>query len=357
MALAADYKATALFSDYPATDHRPLTTAMQITILEFAPCADSIYYLSRDAEEGYVEGDNHTVIIKSGAKLRPRAVTAYAGGKATNVARVIDRLLNEDDEVEVELVVFRPDSAEGRYIHDLQTSALSRVAVRPVIIKGRARLCIDLTDPTSDRARRVEFNISPRAVWEDDALDVALNFVSRVSTDLLLLAGNPPVIEASGKMAVELYAKIIEDVRARTRVISVDAEKETLANCLLASARPDVIKINEKEFASVDESLWADFSGELVVTNASGCRVRDGSANSQSIIVRGVEVNSLYSTIGAGDATHAGFTVARWVWGFDLMNAARYGQAAAAAAVSSSDGTRGVQKSVVEKFFEELGQF
>ena len=327
---------------------------MKITILEFTPCADSIYHVRRDAEEGYIAGDASAVTIKSGAKLRPRTVSTYAGGKATNVARVMDKLLNENDEVEIELVVFRPDSPEGRYIHDLQTSALNRVRVRPVIIKGRARTCVDLIDPTTDRASRVEFNISPRVVWEAGALETALDFAKALSTDLLLLAGNPPVIETTGEMAIDLYARLIEDMRPRVRVISVDTEKGALANCLTAEARPDIIKINEQEYASVDSSLWRDFSGELVVTNASGCRASDGHSSPIATFVRGAEVSDLYSTIGAGDSVHAGFTLARWVWGFDVMKSARYGQAAAAASVGSPDGTRGVTKQVVEEFFARL---
>src|ERR1044071_3141191 len=192
---------------------------MKITILEFAPCADSIYHIRRDREEGYVASGERTVKIKSGAKLRPRAVSTYAGGKATNVARVIDKLLGADDAVEIELIVFRPDSPEGRYLHDLQTSALQRVRVRPVIVEGRARFCIDLTDPTTDGDRRVEFNISPRALWEPAALQVAHDFVSRVTTDLLLIAGNPPLIETTNEMAADLYAQVIEEVRARVGVI------------------------------------------------------------------------------------------------------------------------------------------
>src|SRR5215813_10630192 len=122
---------------------------MQITILEFTPCADSILHVRRDPEEGYVESDGQIVEIKAGAKLRPQAISTYAGGKATNVARVMDRLLKGTDRVDIDLIVFRPDSPEGRYLDDLQTSALHRVRVRPVIIEGRARFCIDLTDPAT----------------------------------------------------------------------------------------------------------------------------------------------------------------------------------------------------------------
>ncbi|MGA9773902.1 MAG: PfkB family carbohydrate kinase [Blastocatellia bacterium] len=329
---------------------------MKVTILEFAPCADSIYHVRRDAEEGYIASDERAIKIRSGAKLRPRAVSTYAGGKATNVARVMDKLLKPDDGVEIELVVFRPDSAEGRYIHELQTTALTRVRVRPVIIEGRARICVDLTDPSTTGDSRVEFNISPRAVWMEDAPRAALEFSSGISTDLLLIAGNPPVIETTGRMAVELYREIIEEVRPRAGLISIDVEKGALANCLTAQSKPDVIKINESEYASVDAALWNDFTGALVVTDAGGCRVWSDRSRQSFVRVQGIAPETLYSTIGAGDAMHAGFTLARWVRGYDLLKASRYGQATAAASVSSPEGTRGITRETVAKRFAELEQ-
>ena len=326
---------------------------MRITILEFTPCADAILHIRRDADEGYSASDGREVRIKAGAKLRPRLVTTYAGGKATNVARVMDKLLTDADAADVELIVFRPDSAEGRYIGDLQTSALRRVRVRPLIIEGGARFCIDLTDPTTAESDRVEFNISPRAIWAAGALAVAEATASQISSDVLLIAGNPPVIETSGAMAVDLYAKVIAAVRPRVGVVSLDTEK-ALANCLKAEARPDIIKINEAEYGTVDSALWGDFGGALIVTDARGCRLWPERARDQSVRIDGVQSRAQYSTIGAGDAMHAGFAVARWVRGFDLAAAARYGQAAAAASVNSPDSTRGVDAATVERFFVEL---
>jgi sugar/nucleoside kinase (ribokinase family) len=70
--------------------------------------------------------------------------------------------------------------------------------------------------------------------------------------------------------------------------------------------------------------------------------------------VCGRRIETLYSTIGAGDAVHAGFTLARQVWGFDILKAARYGQAVAAATVSAIDGTRGITRPAVDDFFARL---
>lgn len=326
---------------------------MRITILEFTPCADTIFHVRRDADEGYVASDGHAITIKAGAKLRPQTISTYAGGKATNVARVLDKLLTPADAVEVELVVFRADSPEGRYLHELQTGALSRVRVRPVMVESRARFCIDLTDPATTDEDRVEFNISPRALWADRAVSTALEFVSQIESDVLLLAGNPPVIESSGRTAVALYAWVISAVRPRVGLISLDAERAALANCLLG-ARPDVVKINEAEYGSVDPSLWDGFGGTLVVTDARGCRVWQDRARDAAVSVKGAQTRARYSTIGAGDAVHAGFTLARWVRGLDLVQAARYGQAAAAASVHSPEGTRGITATAVDAFFNEM---
>lgn len=325
---------------------------MRVTILEFAPCADWIYHLRRDDEEGYLVGDERQVTIRSGAKLRPHTASIYAGGKATNVARVMDKLLREEDAVEVELVVFRPDSPEGRYLHDLQTSELRRVRVRPVMIAGQARLCVDLLDPATPAAHRVAFNISPRALWQAGALEKAFAFAAALSTDLLLMAGNPPLLEATGELAVDLYARIIAAARPRVKLMSLDTEKQALANCLQAKAQPEVIKINADERKGIAAKLWDTFAGTLVVTDATGCLVQEKNHPPQR--VRGASVETLYSTIGAGDAVHAGFAMARWLWGFDVVKAARYGQAVAAATVSASSGTRGISRAAVDKFFVAL---
>jgi fructose-1-phosphate kinase PfkB-like protein len=325
---------------------------MKLTILEFAPCADWIYHLRRDEEEGYLRGDEQSLTIRTGAKLRPYTASIYAGGKATNVARVMDKLLREGDAVDVELIVFRPDSPEGRYLHDLQTAELNRVRVRPVMIKGLARLCVDLLDPATPADHRVAFNISPRAVWEEGSYEEAFDQVSDLSTDLLLIAGNPPLLEATNMLAVELYARIIEQVRPRVKIISLDTEKGALANCLRSSAQPDVIKINATERDWLAKEIWDGYAGTLVVTDAAGCLVTENHLTAQS--VRAARVEKLYSTLGAGDAVHAGFTLARWVWGFDAIKAARFGQAAAAATVSLMKGTRGITRQTVDDFFAAL---
>src|SRR6185436_5238641 len=98
------------------------------------------------------------------------------------------------------------------------------------------------------------FNISPRAVWTERALAKALQCTAGLSGDLLLMAGNPPLLESTAKLIFDLHAQVIEQVRDRFQIISVDTEKQTLANCLQRSEPPDVIKINDAEHRGVDQA-------------------------------------------------------------------------------------------------------
>lgn len=326
----------------------------KITILELAPCADTIYQMRPDGEEGYIASDGETLSIRCGAKLRPRTVSVYAGGKSTNVARIMDRLLGAEDPVTVELVVFRPNNPEGRFIHDLQASALSRVRLRPIIAHGSARLCIDLSDPDTLLDRHVEFNISPRVVWEPRTLEAVEQFADQLDSDLVVAAGNPPVLVDGGSPVADLYARIIGRAGPNVRAWSFDVEKTVLTEVIAATPQPAVIKINEKEYSSVESRIWETFRGTLLVTDSTGCRLWEDRERDEMKRVHGARLEKIYSTIGAGDAVHAGFTVARWVWGWESIEAAQYGLAAGAAAVSSPEGTRDVTKADVDRIFDDM---
>ncbi|HEY6332383.1 MAG TPA: PfkB family carbohydrate kinase, partial [Blastocatellia bacterium] len=270
-------------------------------------------------------------------------------GKATNVAGVVDRLLGPGDTVEVELVVFRPDSAEGRYIAELQSKELTHVKVRSVIVESTARFCINLSDPASPASARVEFNLSPRVIWQPSAVQTAVAFAAGAGTDLLLLAGNPPVIAPDNKLAADLPASILKTANGAAAV-SIDIEKG-LAQCLEGSRQLDVVKINRDEFLSVDQRHWARYKGILVVTDDDGCTAWEHGPSGESVRIDRPTGHPVFSTVGAGDAAHAGFTVAHWIRGLDTVHAAQYAMATSAASVSSPEGTRGVQREVVDAFF------
>ena len=97
--------------------------------------------------------------------------------------------------------------------------------------------------------------------------------------------------------------------------------------------------------------------GVFCLFAAAGCRVWEHRSGGLPARVGAPEINTLYSTVGAGDAMHAGFTISRWVQELDCLSAARFGQAAAAAAVSSPEGTRGVTREAVGKLFSAMTAF
>jgi fructose-1-phosphate kinase PfkB-like protein len=310
----------------------------------------------------------------------------YAGGKATNVARVMDALAHPDDSLEIELIVFRPDSLEGRYIAELQSTELTRVRVRSIIVDSTARFCINVSDPSSLSSNAlVEFNISPRVVWQPAARQTALEVAAGLDTDLLLLAGNPPLAASDVGQAsslssssaptshpdiaphiapqhhrrtdstvmIDLPASIIAAAPGPPR-LTVDIGGPALARILQGPRHPDVIKINNDEYASVDQTTWGNYSGVLVVTDAAGCTVWAKGPSGSGVRVPAVTGHKVYSTVGAGDAAHAAFTLAAWVWDYDPVRAAGYSMAAAAAAVSSPAGTRGITREAVARFLQEM---
>ncbi|HYM01195.1 MAG TPA: PfkB family carbohydrate kinase [Blastocatellia bacterium] len=323
----------------------------KITILEFAPCADALYSIKQDPAEGYLLADDESVTFRAGAVIRPHSRGTNAGGKATNVARVIDKLL-EEDEAGVELIVFRADSPEGRYIHDLQINELRRVEVRPVVVEATGRFCINLSDPSNVR-ERVEFNISPHPLWKESSVDKALDAAKQISTDILLLAGHPPLVEPELHPAGDLPASVIRSI-AGAPAITLDTSKSALAKCLSGLRQPDLVKVNSEEFASVSRDIWASFKGILVITDSGGCNLHCEGPDGPPIRIKAPLLERVYSTVGAGDATHAGLVLALWVRGYDPERAARFGMAVAAATVSSPNSTRGITREAVQHFFEML---
>ena len=325
----------------------------RIAILELAPCADTLLEIRQDRDEGYLDARDGTISLRSGSRLRPRVMGTYAGGKATNVARVMDVLLGPEDDVQIELIVFRPDSPEGRYIAELQSAELSRVQVRSVLVDSTARFCVNLSDPAALSSKTpVEFNISPRVIWQPPAVTTAIQVARHLQTDLLVLAGNPPVSGTGSNVLADLPATIMAATPGPPRS-TVDIGNGPL-DLILGGRHPDVIKINDEEYASVDQTAWTCYSGMLVVTDSAGCNVWEKGPGGPCVRVPAANVHDVYSTVGAGDAAHAAFTLATWVWGYDPVRAARYSMAAAAAAVSNPVGTRGITRAAVDQFFEEF---
>ena len=370
----------------------------RMIVLEFAPTADEIWRLPCHQKDGYARYDAEDGLVSfldtaHHAKPRPKITTTYAGGKATNVARVLDRLLTDDDELRVELVTFlppppagplqslsfgsvrgvdlRPSTAAGVYVQCLQIEGLNRVKPRFEVVDEleesgamqTTRRCIEITREEGGGS----VNFSPPIVWSQEAAEAVKTRVAEVArgADLVVMAGAPPVWKTcpgADLTRCSFYAKIMEVLEPDCQV-SIDARGRYIHECLVAQRTPRFILMNTEEFGDLSES-WSDlsakaFPGSFLVHDEQGCWVLNaGLPDSQDPLSEAeyfpsVHVPRVCSTIGAGDAMHAGF-LKEWVNSECLHRAVVYSQVVAAVSVGSEKATHGVDARIVNGRFSQV---
>ncbi len=370
----------------------------RVTVLEFAPTADEIWRLPHHDRDGYARYDAEDGLLSftdtaHHAKPRPEIVTTYAGGKATNVARVLDRLLTDEDQLQVELATFLPPPSEGP-LRDLGLGEMRGTALVPSTAAGIYVQCLQLADLTRVRPRFevvdeleeigkmqttrrcIEItlqegggsvNFSPRIVWSQEAAEAVQARVAEVArdADLVVMAGAPPVWEAhagSDFTRNSFYAKIMSTLQPDCQV-SIDARGQYLSECLLAQKTPRFILMNTEEFEDLS-GFWRElgdrpFPGTLLVHNERGCWVWNGKLPEGEDPFSGAEhfpsmrVPEVYSTIGAGDAMHAGF-LKEWMAKECLDRAIVYSQIVAAISVGNEKATHGVDARTVDDRFTQF---
>ncbi len=377
----------------------------RITVFEFAPTADEIWCIPRHDKDGYAryDADDGLVSILDTAhdtKLRPEIITNYAGGKATNVARVLDRLLMDKDDPYVELITFlppppdgplrelefgnaggvflRPSTAAGIYIQCLQIAGLRRVRPHFEVVDELAesgkmqttRSCIEITLKEDSGS----LNFSPRIVWSQRAADAVLSRVAEVTrdADLVVMAGSPPIwnVQPGAHLTSQnFYAGVMDAVGPDCHV-SIDTRGRYLHDCLMSQNSPRFAFMNRDEFGDLAGS-WSRlserfFPGTLLVHDKQGCWVWDeklptyAESLSEAEFYPSMRVPKVYSTIGAGDAMHAGF-LKEWICaksemsrGERVRRAAVYSQIVAGFAVSNERATHGINAQEIESEYGKI---
>jgi len=372
----------------------------KVTIIEFAPTADEIWRISQDNKDGYAGYDATNGLVSildtaHDAKPRPEILAIYAGGKATNVARVIDKLIDNDFNTQVELVTFlpppqgvlcelkinqingaeiRPSTPAGMYVQFLQITNLINVRPHFEIVNELdetggmqvTRRCIEIIIKDTGTS----LNFSPRIVWSQKAAETVLSRLDGIiqDTDMVVMAGAPPVWEFEREAIVtpyNFYAKILDLVGPECEV-SIDVRGHYLHECLIADRPPRFVLMNKDEFYEAT-SFWnelsgSDFAGTLVVHDKDGCWVWDRRLPKGDDLLEGSsffpspKVSKVYSTIGAGDAMHAGFLKA-WICSENDNRLARsvvYSQAVAAVSVSNERATHGIDSHAVDLFVHKM---
>jgi len=351
-----------------------------ITILEFTPAADEIWGLSMHPKAGYADrkSDDGTItffdIPQHDSKLRPDVRAVYAGGKATNVARVLEKLIDVPGgfwpfdarrDLSVRLKTFLPaadpdDAASfspgGAYIAALQRAELHRVELSFVAFPYhdgplRDRRCIHLFD---DESGTDLLNFSPPLSWDtDDAAFVREYIRANEPCGALVLAGSAP------RGAETVYAAVIESARRQScPFISVDIDTASLLTCLSApDAWPDVVSVNRSEFEAITE--WLEFGGIIHLHDRHGSEIVSARSSRRGTCVRLARLAEQFGpasgpTIGAGDAAHAGFLFGTLATPLSTREAMILGQATAAAAVRNETGTRDLEANQIRSYYTFL---
>ena len=309
-------------------------------ILEFARTADEIWNLSHHKKDGYASYDAENGLVSildtaHDAKPRPEIMAVYAGGKATNVARVMDCLIEKND-TQIELVTFLPppkgilcefqpvrindieilpSTPAGIYVQCLQVMSLKNVKPHFEVINELdeidemqvTRRCIEIMIKDTGTS----LNFSPRIVWSQKTADAILSRLGKVisNADMVVIAGAPPVWKSPDGNAItshDFYAEILNLTSPECEV-SVDVRGYYLHKCLVADKPPRLIFMNKNEFLEASES-WKElsgksFSGTIIAHDKDGCWAWDGKFPDIDDLFSGAsfypapKVDKVYSTI------------------------------------------------------------
>jgi fructose-1-phosphate kinase PfkB-like protein len=145
-------------------------------------------------------------------------------------------------------------------------------------------------------------------------------------------------------------------------MVSIDVRGNYLHECLIAKHQPRLVFMNTDEFSEAGKS-WKElsqreFPGTLIVHDKDGCRIWDRRLPdahdlfSETQYFPSPKVDRIYSTIGAGDAMHAGF-LKEWIFSKSendrLQRSVIFSQAVAAMSVSNEKATHGIDAKIIKK--------
>lgn len=269
--------------------------------------------------------------IVRGEVFRATSVGDEAGGKGVNVARAVAH-------AGVPVVAVLPADDD-----DLLVKGLIAAGVHPVNIPvGRpSRVNITVTEPDGTTTK---FNDPGHPFTPEVVAEVEHRLMTRSQPgDWMVLSGSlPPDSDESW------YATLTSDLKAAGRKVAVDTSGAALAATVTdATSLPDLLKPNAEELASLTGDDWVALESDpLAAASAARRLVDDGvgavllTLGSQGAVLITAEGTwratpppiTLRSTVGAGDASLAGYLLAD-LRGLDaperLREAVAYGSAAA----------------------------
>jgi tagatose 6-phosphate kinase len=256
---------------------------------------------------------------------RATRVVEYAAGKAVNAARAATTL------GESGVVCISPVGGftGNRFEAVARQDPIEHEFVR---VEPDTRLCVTVVDRLGRTS--TELIEESAALAEQDSLRFTAAFEKRI------VAGSVCVLSGSIAPGVpaDLYERCTQLARAAGGRIILDATGEPLQQAI--AARPDVVKINAGELASVQDgdgdrsvvvdtqSLAKQTGGWVIVTRGRNATIA-AHADGETLEASVAEVE-VVSAIGSGDSFAGALAVALWR-GAAMAEALRLASAAASA--------------------------
>ena len=246
--------------------------------------------------------------IKPGEVFRALSVGDEAGGKGVNVARAVAH-------AGVPAVAVLPADDDDPLVRGLIAAGVHPINV-PV---GRpSRVNITITEPDGTTTK---FN-DPGHSFDARVFDQLRDRLLRRShgSDWVVLCGSLPPSAPTA-----WYAELTEQLHAAGRRVAIDTSGAALVAAVGNSARPDLLKPNAEELASLtgdeperlesDNNAAVDAARRLVDDGVGAVLLTLGAEGAVLVTPEGTWIASpppitLRSTVGAGDASLAGYLLA-----------------------------------------------
>lgn len=279
----------------------------KIITLSLNPVADITFYVNR-----YVPGVENTV----------ESELYDAAGKAVDVSRVL-----RSYEIENTALIVAGQENSKRYFERLKDE---NVATRVIYTDGRLRENISIVTPDGVLTRLVRKSpkLKHRAI---DELEAALSEEIKKPATLVVVAGQMP-----DGVDDEMFTEICAFIKSCGGVIALDTKAMTLDN--IAKIRPWVVKPNFQELCAlvgrkpatqqelkdaVRQVAEAGAHHVLASLGAEGMIYTDGKIFYRADVP---ELSEIKSTLGAGDASLAGFIIAH-DYKYDLKRSVQFAAA------------------------------
>ncbi|MGH0033002.1 MAG: 1-phosphofructokinase family hexose kinase [Myxococcota bacterium] len=254
----------------------------------------------------------HVDVLRRGGKSRVREEWAQAGGKGVNVARVLRAL-----GVETRALVL-VGGATGRTIaRDLADDGLPATCIEA---PGESRTCLEIVDT---RGRATQLHGPGVEAGERELAEVAAALRGLPDTfGWVAVCGSLPPA-----MPHDAVARLVGAARARGLRVAVDTSGPALRHAWAAA--PDLVRVNEAEFAEVGDAADGPTSPERGVVSRGALPFEAWERDGERWRVTPPAVREA-NAIGCGDAMLAGL-LASLASGEGFADALRRGTALASA--------------------------